>query len=116
MLRFFSGLLTLTWRGKTALTRARRLWCTLATDESTFEELEMLGGPVQWLDVKTIMAMLPEKVIQRKWLWRLKCLWYHSCLDNRTSSRQGTTRLLTSASSDVILLFTSASSDAIFFS
>ena len=40
----------------------------------------MLGGPVQWLDIKTIMAMLPEKVIQRKWLWRLRCL-YHSCLD-----------------------------------
>jgi hypothetical protein len=62
-LRVFSRLLTLTWRGKAALTGARRLWCTLTTDESTFEELEMLGGPVQWLDVKTIMAMLPEKVI-----------------------------------------------------
>jgi hypothetical protein len=59
----FSGLLTLTWRGKAALTGARRLWYTLTTDESTFEELEMLGGPVQWLDVKTIMAMLPEKVV-----------------------------------------------------
>jgi hypothetical protein len=32
-------------------------------DESTFEELEMLGGPVQWLDVKTIMTMPSEKVI-----------------------------------------------------
>ena len=77
----FSGLLALTWRGKAALNGAGRLWCTLATEESAFEELEMLGGPVQWLDVKTIMAMLPEKVIQRKWLWRLRCL-YHSCIDN----------------------------------
>ena len=73
-IRVFSRLLTLTWRGKAALSGAGRLWCTLATDESTFEELEMLGGPVQWLDVKTIMAMLPEKVIQRKRLWRLRCL------------------------------------------
>ena len=45
------------------MTGARRLWYTLTTDKSAFEELEMLGGPVQWLDVKTIMAMLPDKVI-----------------------------------------------------
>ena len=59
----FSRLLTLTWRGKAALSGAGRLWRTPTMDESTFEELEMLGGPVQWLDVKTIMAMPSEKVI-----------------------------------------------------
>ena len=62
-LRVFSRPLTLTWGGKAALSGAGRLWCTLTTDESTFEELEMLGGPVQWLDVKTIMAMPSDKVI-----------------------------------------------------
>ena len=39
-----------------------RLW-TLATDESTFEELEMLGGPVQWLDVKMIMVVAAEMFV-----------------------------------------------------
>jgi hypothetical protein len=64
MLRVFSGLLTLTWRGKAGLSRARRLWCRRARDESTFEELYMLRGPAQWGNVEAITTMPTEKVIQ----------------------------------------------------
>jgi hypothetical protein len=69
MLRFFSGLLTLTWRGKAGLSRARRLWYRRARDESTFEELYMLRGPAQWGNVEAITTMPTEKVIQGEWLW-----------------------------------------------
>ena len=64
MLRVFSGLLTFTWRGKAGPSRTRRLRCWRARDESTFEELYMLRGPVQWGNVEAITTMPTEKIIQ----------------------------------------------------
>jgi hypothetical protein len=65
-----------------------RLWYGPATEESTVEELQMLGGPVQWMNVKTITTMLTEKVVQGEGFWWLRSLRCHSAVVTMMSGKR----------------------------